>query len=242
MIVNASPLQSPTTPLALAAAFVLAAPLHAQLAGSPTPGDRVVHTIGSGATLGSDGVSNLGVSMLHDFDAAGTVLPDLADSFDLGADGGPDDTKLFLTSGHHLVLYGIEFDSVDDRAGVETFLRINGVETPFGASGGYARDAANDKLYSRGGTILEVAQGDAIEIETVRTDNEPRAITRLGAALQVVALDEAWTDFLRLGVATSTEIMPAGLNGPLNLLFETEPSSSPPPTCARSTATTAPYS
>ncbi|BCX48071.1 agglutinin biogenesis protein MshQ [Haloferula helveola] len=215
-------LHTPAATLALATALVLATPLHAQLAGAPTPGDRVVHTIGSGATLGSDGVSNLGVSMVHDFDAAGTVLPDLADSFDLGADGGPDDTKLFLTSGHHLVLYGIEFDSVEDRAGIESFLRINGTETPYGASGGYARDATNDKLYSRGGTILEVAQGDSIEIETVRTDNEPRAITRLGADLQVVALDEAWTDFLRLGVTTSTEIMPAGVSDPLNLLYETE--------------------
>ena len=42
-------------------AFALAAPLHAQRAGSPTPGDRVVYSIGPGTSFGSDGVDNFGL-------------------------------------------------------------------------------------------------------------------------------------------------------------------------------------
>ena len=89
-----------TTCLVVTALALPSSPSDAQLAESGTPGDRVVYTIGAGATL----ASGFGTTVVHDF--VTTAVEDTANSFDLQVGEPPANDTLALTAGHHLVIYG----------------------------------------------------------------------------------------------------------------------------------------
>ena len=187
----------------------------AQLAASGTPGDRAVYSLDAGkfGTI-TDTTALPSATHTWDFDNSNSiVLGDTADSFDLGVDASADETKLFLTAGHHLVLYGGEWTGGGERSNPDSYLKLNGIEIPYGQSSGYGRDAANARGFTRGGTILNVAQGDSIEIESRRTDvyavDKPRDITQVSGDLQVVMLDGANLDFLRLSRTSTTALIPS---------------------------------
>lgn len=193
------------------AAFNTSAP--AQLAASGTPGDRAVSTVDFALALGS----GLGSSQIHDFDFI--EFDDIADSFDHGVDGEADDTKIFLTEGHHLVLYGLEYtNTANGRGAVESTILLNEFDIPYGASAGYFRDNGTDDLFSRGGTILEVSQGDSIEISSARTDNHSQDLNFVNGDIQLVKLDDS-LDFLRLGLDGNAQIMSASQAGPQPVNF-----------------------
>ena len=187
----------------------------AQLAASGTPGDRAVYSLDAGkfGTI-TDTTALPSATHTWDFDNSNSiVLDDTADSFDLGVDASADETKLFLTAGHHLVLYGGEWTGGGERSNPDTYIKLNGSEIPYGQSSGYGRDTTNAESFTRGGTILNVAQGDSIEIESRRTDifavDEPRDITQVSGDLQVVMLDGANLDFLRLSRTSTTALIPS---------------------------------
>lgn len=191
----------------------------AQLAASGTPGDRAVYSLDAGkfGTI-TDTTALPSATHTWDFDNSNSiVLGDTADSFDLGVDASADETKLFLTAGHHLVLYGGEWTGGGERSNPDTYIKLNGSEIPYGQSSGYGRDAANAESFTRGGTIVSVAQNDYIEIESRRTDifavDEPRDITQVSGDLQVVMLDGANLDFLRLSRTSTTALIPSGNTG-----------------------------
>lgn len=203
----------------LSAAILLTGTSQAQLAASGTPGDRAVYSLQAGkfGTI-TDTTSLPSATHTWDFDNSNSIiLADTADSFDLGVDASAEETKLFLTAGHHLVLYGGQWTGGGERSNPDTYIKLNGTEIPYGQSSGYARDAQNIVGFTRGGTILSVAQGDFIEIESRRTDifavNEPRDITQTSGDLQVVMLDEANLDFLRLSRSSTTALIPSGDTG-----------------------------
>lgn len=187
----------------------------AQLAASGTPGDRAVYSLQAGKFGTITDVTAL-PSSTHtwDFDNSNSVvLADSAGSFDLGVDASADETKLFLTAGHHLVLYGGQWTGGGERSNPDSYIKLNGSEIPYGQSSGYTRDTTNAEGFNRGGTIVSVAQGDFIEIESRRTDifavDEPRDITQVSGDLQVVMLDEANLDFLRLSRTSTTALIPS---------------------------------
>ncbi|RPF88778.1 MAG: hypothetical protein CBB78_007865, partial [Roseibacillus sp. TMED18] len=167
------------------------ASLNAQLADSGTPGDRAVYTLGTGATL----ASGIGTSVIHGFDAV--TVDDTADSFELQAGG-----LVGLTEGHHLVLYGSRYinGAGGTRSGLDNTIVINGTDTlVYGSSSTYTRDGTNNNHFVRGGAIVEVAQGDTLEIQSQRTDNNAQTIIQQDADLQLVKLDDNLS-YARLGV------------------------------------------
>ena len=178
----------------LSAAFMLALPgtsLLAQLADTGTPGDRAVYSLGAGATLGS----GFGTSVTHGFNSV--TVDDTADSFEL-QDGG----LVGLTAGHHLVLYGTRYlnGAGGARSGLDNAIVINGTDIlVYGSSTTYTRDGTNNNHFARGGAIVEVAQGDTLEIQSQRTDNNGQTIIQQDADLQLVKLDDNLS-FARLGV------------------------------------------
>ncbi len=165
--------------------------LNAQLADSGTPGDRAVYTLGTGATL----ASGIGTSVIHGFDAV--TVDDTADSFELQAGG-----LVGLTEGHHLVLYGSRYinGAGGTRSGLDNTIVINGTDTlVYGSSSTYTRDGTNNNHFVRGGAIVEVVQGDTLEIQSQRTDNNAQTIIQQDADLQLVKLDDNLS-YARLGV------------------------------------------
>ncbi|MCH2331594.1 MAG: hypothetical protein MK312_08675, partial [Roseibacillus sp.] len=165
--------------------------LLAQLADTGTPGDRAVYSLGAGATLGS----GFGTSVTHGFNSV--TVDDTADSFEL-QDGG----LVGLTAGHHLVLYGTRYlnGAGGARSGLDNAIVINGTDIlVYGSSTTYTRDGTNNNHFARGGAIVEVAQGDTLEIQSQRTDNNGQTIIQQDADLQLVKLDDNLS-FARLGV------------------------------------------
>ncbi len=185
---------------------------NAQLAATGTPGDRAVYTIGSGATL----ATGFGTSVVQPF--ATESVADTADSFDLQAGGA-----VQLTAGHHIVIYGTRYtNGTGARAALDTTVKINGATSPYGASASYSRDGTANNNYIRGGTILEVAQGDSIEIESQRTDNHSQTITQQNADLQLVKLDDA-LDYLRLGASADIpNLMDSNSAGPVEVSYDVQ--------------------
>jgi VCBS repeat-containing protein len=213
--------------ISLSATIFMTGASQAQLAGSGTPGDRAIYSLAAGKLGAIDDVTALPSSTLTwDFDNAAAILVDNADSFDLGAEGGADETKVFLTGGHHLVLFGGQWDAVDERSNPVNYLKLNGSAIPYGTASGYTRDANTKKTVVRGGTIINVAQGDYLEVESLRTDiymvNEPRTITQVDGDLQLLKLDDSGLDFLRLSRSTSTAVMPANNEGPTAIGYEVQ--------------------
>ena len=193
--------------------LLLAIPAQAQLAGSGTPGDRAVYTIGSGESL----ASGLGTNTTHVWPT--TTVDDLNDSFDIDTTA----SRILLTGGHHLVLYGTEYTGTGTgRGGIDSFLKVNGTPISYGASSGFKRDGNNNVIFSRGGTIIDVAQGDYLEVQTERTDDVGQAINQEKADLQLVKLDDNNLDYLRLGVGSSSVIMSANGEGPAEIVFDTQ--------------------
>ena len=181
-------------PAVAAIAAVVALPLSAihskaQLAESGTPGDRAVYTLGSGATL----ETGFGTGIVHGFDTV--TVEDTSDSYELQAAGA-----VGLTAGHHIVIYGTRYTNGTGgaRAGLDNTILINGDVIPYGAASSYSRDGSNNNNFVRGGTIIEVEQGDSLEVQSQRTDNHPQTIDQQDADLQLVKLDDD-LDFLRLG-------------------------------------------
>ena len=172
-------------PAAAAIAAVVALPLSAihskaQLAESGTPGDRAVYTLGSGATL----ETGFGTGIVHGFDTV--TVEDTSDSYELQAAGA-----VGLTAGHHIVIYGTRYTNGTGgaRAGLDNTILINGDVIPYGAASSYSRDGSNNNNFVRGGTIIEVEQGDSLEVQSQRTDNHPQTIDQQDADLQLVKLD-----------------------------------------------------
>ena len=173
------------------ALLILSLPADAQLAASGTPGDRAVYTIGTGASI----EPGLGNSVIHNF--ATTAVEDTADSFDLQAGGAVN-----LTAGHHLVIYGTRYlntnPGIATRAGLDNTILINGSPISYGAASSYSRDGSNNNNFVRGGSIVEVAQGDSVGFESKRTDNNAQLrIAQQDADLQLVKLDDSLS-YLRL--------------------------------------------
>lgn len=183
----------------------------AQLAASGTPGDHAVYTLAGGGTLGT----GLGTSIVHPF-ATGPIA-DTADSFNATGTG-----VVELTAGHHLVIYGVRYQNTGGaRAATESAVKINGTASYYGLSASYMRDTIANNGFVRGGTIVEVAQGDTLEIESERTDNHSQTINRLDADLQLVKLDDA-LDYIRLGGATNATHMPANDEGPAVVTYDVQ--------------------
>ena len=176
--------------------FIASPPVDAQLAASGTPGDRAVYTIGGGASI----EPGLGNSVAHNF--ATSAVDDTADSFDLQAGGAVN-----LTAGHHLVLYGTRYlntnPGIATRAGLDNTILINGSPISYGAASSYSRDGNNNNNFVRGGSIVEVAQGDSVGFESKRTDNNPQnRIAQQDADLQLVKLDDSLS-YLRLSASAN---------------------------------------
>ncbi|MCH2062324.1 MAG: Ig-like domain-containing protein, partial [Roseibacillus sp.] len=192
---------------------VTSLPLHAQLAASGTPGDRAVYTIGSGATL----ATGFGTSVTHDF--ATTTVDDTADSFELQAGGA-----VSLTAGHHIVIYGTRYlnGAGGARAGLDNTLLLNGSAIAYGASSTYSRDGTNNNHFVRGGAIVEVAQGDSIALQSLRTDNHPQTLNQQDADLQLVKLDDSLS-FLRLGASANVaNLMSNSSAGPVPVSYDVQ--------------------
>ncbi|MDF1713655.1 MAG: hypothetical protein P1U90_15560, partial [Akkermansiaceae bacterium] len=123
----------------------------AQLAASGTPGDRAVYSLPAGKLGVIDDVRALpSASFTWDFDDSSSILTDNSDSFALGAEGGDDETKVFLTAGHHLVIHGGRWDTVDERSTPVNYLKINGAAVPYGVASGYTRDVNTTETVVRG--------------------------------------------------------------------------------------------
>ena len=185
----------------------------AQLAESGTPGDRAVYTRGAGSTL----VTGFGTDVIHNFDTI--TVEDSADSYELQADGA-----VSLTAGHHIVIYGTRYinGAGGARSGLDNTILINGDEIPYGAASSYSRDASNNNNFVRGGSIVEVAQGDSLSIRSQRTDNHPQTITQQDADLQLVKLDDNF-DFLRLGSLFDVpNLMPNTSAGPAVIAYDVQ--------------------
>lgn len=200
---------------------------NAQLAASGTPGDRAVYSLGASKLGVIDDVTALPSSTLTwDFDNSASILADNSDSFDLGAEGGADETKVFLTGGHHLVIYGGRWDAVNERSTPVNYLKINGAAVPYGVASGFTRDLNTRGTVVRGGTIVNVAQGDYLEVESLRTDiyqvNENRPITQVDGDLQLLKLDDAGLDFLRLSRSSSAIVMPGSNEGPAAIPYQVQ--------------------
>lgn len=216
----------PLTACAAAGLFscILAPQSKAQLAASGTPGDRAVYTIGAVGVI--DDVTALpSLTLTHDFDTE--TIADTANSFELGAEGGADDTKIFLTAGHHLVIYGQEWDGGGERSGADSYLKIDGTKIPFGHSSAYTRDATTRESFTRGGTILNVTQGQALELESQRLDVFQNAadigirpLTMQNADVQLIKLDDANLTFLRLSAVSNPSLIAASGSGPANVPYD----------------------
>lgn len=199
----------------------------AQLAASGTPGDRAVYSLPAGKLGVIDDVRALpSATLTWDFDDSSSILTDNSDSFALGAEGGDDETKVFLTAGHHLVMHGGRWDAVDERSTPVNYLKINGAAVPYGVASGYTRDINTTETVVRGGTIINVSQGDYLEVESLRTDiyqaDENRPMTQVDGDLQLLKLDDAGLDFLRLSRSSSTTVMPGGNEGPTAISYEVQ--------------------
>ena len=70
------------------------------------------------------------------------------------------------------MIYGAYFTASENRrAGLDNEILINGSPISYGAASTYSRDTTNNDHFVRGGTIVEVAQGDSIDIASTRSDN-----------------------------------------------------------------------
>ena len=201
--------------------------VNAQLAASGTPGDRAVYTLGASKLGVIDDVRALPSGTLTwDFDDSSAIFTDNSDSFALGAEGGADETKVFLTAGHHLVLFGGRWDTVNERSTPVNYLKINGNAVPYGVASGFTRDTNTRRSVVRGGTIINATQGDYLEVESLRTDiyllDEDRPMTQVDGDLQLLKLDDAGLDFLRLSRSSSTTVMPGGSEGPTAISYEVQ--------------------
>lgn len=213
--------------ISLSAAIFMTGASQAQLAASGTPGDRAVYSLAAGKLGTIDDVTALPSSTLTwDFDNSAAILADTSNSFDLGAEGGADETKVFLTAGHHLVIYGGRWDALDERSNPVNYLKINGFSIPYGQASGYTRDNTTTKTVVRGGTIINAAHGDYLEVESERTDiyqvNENRPITQVDGDLQLLKLDDSGLDFLRLSRSSSTAVMAASNEGPTAIGYQVQ--------------------
>ena len=202
-------------------------PIHAQLAASGTAGDRAVYTLGAGATL----ATGVGTRVLHAFDTV--TVEDDADSFDLklnfASPGQPDPRgTVSLTAGHHVVIYGTRYINGDGgaRAGLDNTIVLgpegDGDEIPYGAASSYSRDASNNNNFVRGGTIIEAAQGDVLNIRSTRVDNHPQTIIQQDADLQLIKLDDSLS-FLRLSVGGDVNnLMSNSSAGPAAISYDVQ--------------------
>ena len=202
-------------------------PLRAQLAASGTAGDRVVYTLGAGATLGT----GVGTRVLHPFDTV--AVEDDADSFDLklnfATPGQPDPRgTVSLTAGHHLVIYGTRYinGAGGARAGLDNTIVLgpegDGDEIPYGAASSYSRDGSNNNHFVRGGTIIEAAQGDVLNIRSTRVDNHPQTIIQQDADLQLIKLDDSLS-FLRLSASGNVpNLMSNSSAGPAAISYDVQ--------------------
>ncbi|MEM0895982.1 MAG: hypothetical protein AAGJ79_03775 [Verrucomicrobiota bacterium] len=211
--------------IVLTSILALVLPAHAQLAASGTPGDVAVYDLDLGGIDNSlrpmiAATTSAGPAIpafVHNFDT--TLIDPLMDSQELAGDG-----SFNLTAGHHIMIYNTEFDSAGDRAGVDNYVTIDGSITPYAASAAFARDGDDDDLISIGGTILNVAQGANVKIETLRTDVQAdqisaRSIRLDNASVQFVKLDDVNLNFARLRLDADAPILPANNSGPNNIPY-----------------------
>ena len=114
-----------------------------------------------------------------------------------------------LKQGHYLVMYGSRFDSTggSNRSEIQSGLVLDGTELPIGWSQGYIRrgSGANDAFTSGGGIINVDTNGDALNLETFRTDiNSGSTVERTANAsgINLLKLDDSWA-YIRLSKTSS---------------------------------------
>jgi len=161
-----------------------------------TPGDIGIFT----DTTGGETVFWDGITMLtHDF-TAGAVRSTTGISLN-----GPQD-GVNLDAGHYLVMYNSFWNSSggSQRREIQSKLHLAGSDLPIGWSQAFIRrQNGQDEAITTGAGIINVSSdGDLLQLQSFRTDNENNAATR-GAqtGLQILELDESW-DYLRLSRGT----------------------------------------
>lgn len=116
--------------------------------------------------------------------------------------------------GHYLMMYSIPVRStwsIGNRSEIQSWIRINGVNSPYTYGSSYIRRANNDnEWYNEWAAILNVAPGDDMEVQIQKTDSNTATMERTPwrSGINILKLDDDW-NYARLRPAASQAITPS---------------------------------